>query len=474
MKKLETVRPTAEQLQIIGANDNGNLLIRGAAGSGKTTTALIRLKTLTATWVNRRRRLKSPEPVKVLVLTFNRTLKAYIEDMAKEQLSAYGPEDLTLEVSTFAKIAHRIVGCGGVGQDAQRVAKIRELSRAGNFELDVEFICDEIDYLQGRFLPDSLESYLDETRIGRGSYPRVLKPLRDKILEEIVYPYGQWKESTGFKDWNDIAIELIDAQSPEKFDIVIADECQDFSANQIRAIKNLLKQRHSLTLVLDATQRIYPRGFTWHEVGIDVDASNAFRLRRNERNTKQIARLAKSLIDGLKLDDDGTIPDFDSCNRQGPIPNVLVGKFEQQLSWVVNEVLSKIDLEKESVAFLHPKGGGWFKRYKEVLSENDIAYEEITKLETWPDSDCNVALCTLHSSKGLEFDHVVIIGLNQELTPHGTEDDDSALTNLRRLLAMGVGRAKKTVTLGYRTDQASTLFKYLDKKAYKEVDLDLF
>lgn len=46
MRILPAVPPTAEQLAILADTKPGYMLIRGAAGSGKTTTALLRLRQL--------------------------------------------------------------------------------------------------------------------------------------------------------------------------------------------------------------------------------------------------------------------------------------------------------------------------------------------------------------------------------------------------------------------------------------------
>ena len=82
MRVLQDIRPTAEQLVILRDAATGFRLIRGAAGSGKTTAALMRLRQLCAARAERRRRLGLPDPVRVLVLTFNRTLRGYVEHLA--------------------------------------------------------------------------------------------------------------------------------------------------------------------------------------------------------------------------------------------------------------------------------------------------------------------------------------------------------------------------------------------------------
>ena len=71
MRTLRSVTPTPEQLSILSRTKLGVELIRGAAGSGKTTTALLRLKSLIGSFLNRRRRENDTTPVRVLILTFN-------------------------------------------------------------------------------------------------------------------------------------------------------------------------------------------------------------------------------------------------------------------------------------------------------------------------------------------------------------------------------------------------------------------
>lgn len=465
MKVLPNIQPTPEQLQIIQRFKPGPLIIRGAAGSGKTSTALLRLRSLIGSWLKRRERLHLQEPVNLLVLTFNRTLRGYIQELAKSQVTTN--EGIVLTISTFAKWAKDLTGYASVLDDAKHRSTIQSLG--ANILLDTDFLVDEIDYITGRFLPEKFDDYVTCRRDGRGATPRVDRELRRKILDEIIMPYNKWKVKKGVIDWNDLAIKLSKKRIADGYDIIICDETQDFSANEIRAIKEQLKEDYSLTLILDAVQSIYTRGFTWSEVGISIRPENIFRLKKNYRNTVEIARLALPLLEGLRIDEDGTLPDFKQCERHGPVPKVLKGRYSQQLDYVIKYIKKEINLEKESVVFLHPKG--WFNTMKSKLEAAGFDYVTITRESAWSDGNENIALSTMHSAKGLEFDHVIIIGLNQELTPHGSEEGDDRLERLRRLLAMSIGRARKSVILGYKPDEASSLIQYLDPSTYEKIEL---
>ncbi|MDB6095992.1 MAG: ATP-dependent helicase Rep [Francisellaceae bacterium] len=61
----------------------------------------------------------------------------------------------------------------------------------------------------------------------------------------------------------------------------------------------------------------------------------------------------------------------------------------------------------------------------------------------------NVKLMTIHAAKGLEFSHVFIIGLEEELLPHKTSIEAEEIEEERRLCYVGLTRAKETLTLTY-------------------------
>ncbi|WP_207456818.1 3'-5' exonuclease [Azospirillum sp. SYSU D00513] len=465
MLALQPQRATPEQLPIISSRATGVEILRGAAGSGKTTTAILRLESLAFTFSERIQRLKLGRPVKILVLTYYRSLAGYVEELARTQLrSAPGIE---VQVSTFASWAR--LGLGNVpilNGDTQRNWA---LHFCRGIPLPSEFLLNEIDYVRGRFSRENLEHYVDADRTGRGSTPQVLRTLRPQIIAAIQqYEKHLLDNGKGCHDWHTLAHDMKNMDSLQ-YDIVIVDEAQDFSANQLRAVIKHLAEPHCLTLVIDTAQRLYPRGYTWSEIGIRN--ARYHRLEENHRNTVEIASFAAGIIDGIPLDDDATLPNIAALSRHGDKPLVLRGFYSDQLAFALRWVQDHVDLEKESVAFLKPMGGNWFRDVRTALAERGIDFIELTQNREWPQGKENVALCTMHSAKGLEFDHVIMLGLNAENLPHGEGSDDDTLLSKRRLLAMAAARARKTVMVGYKPDRASDLIEFFKPGTFKTLDV---
>ena len=98
-----------------------------------------------------------------------------------------------------------------------------------------------------------------------------------------------------------------------------------------------------------------------------------------------------------------------------------------------------------------------FKSITKNFEENNgvISLEEflleislVSDMEEHKNNNDVVTLMTVHSAKGLEFDHVFIIGLEEGLFPHSNSlDNADEVEEERRLCYVAVTRAKKTLTL---------------------------
>ena len=107
----------------------------------------------------------------------------------------------------------------------------------------------------------------------------------------------------------------------------------------------------------------------------------------------------------------------------------------------VNEVITWVER-------LYDDGDG-----KETLGEIVAHMTLMDLLERNSDEkDHNeITLMTLHSSKGLEFPYVFIVGVEEDVIPHANSlgENEQGLEEERRLMYVGITRAKQQLTLSY-------------------------
>ncbi|MBV1931581.1 MAG: UvrD-helicase domain-containing protein [Porticoccaceae bacterium] len=115
--------------------------------------------------------------------------------------------------------------------------------------------------------------------------------------------------------------------------------------------------------------------------------------------------------------------------------------------------------------------------------ETDISIEDaIAKLvlrdildrQEEESADDKVQLMTLHAAKGLEFPHVFLMGMEENLLPHRNSIDEGNIEEERRLAYVGITRARQTLTLtlAARRKQFGETFQTTPSRFLEEIPAD--
>jgi DNA helicase-2/ATP-dependent DNA helicase PcrA len=119
----------------------------------------------------------------------------------------------------------------------------------------------------------------------------------------------------------------------------------------------------------------------------------------------------------------------------------------------IDDGSEQADYKKENIEELKNVANSYVTKYTENSLE--IFLQEIALIEQEQDknqdgSGQNINMMTLHSSKGLEFPYVFMIGMEEGLLPHSRSfTDEDELEEERRLCYVGITRAKEKLYLTF-------------------------
>lgn len=470
-----------EQKRIIEAKPNGHVLVKGVAGSGKTTVAVHRIPLLLNNYCH-------GKDDKVLMVTFNKSLTRYVEyiydkiqkERESEQLTLiYQDNSNKLDIKTIDSLMFRYFKSNkkysnleitpeqdlntiileSIIQVSKLYPKVKILSPT-----NLAFIKEEIKWIKACNY-NELEVYQSVDRLGRISRkasdgPQKLRKnsdARESIFRVLELYNKKLRENNkiDFQDMALIALETAKKNKITKYTHILIDESQDLTKVQLEFIKELYNEKSysSITFVADIAQSIYPQAWltknrSFASIGFDMKGKSTS-LSKNYRTTTQIAQAAYSLIEGDEeiIEDDNFVkPSL--IDKQGVYPVCKIFKNKNEEADFITKTISKELLKEYEL-----KDIAIIARKKDQLTEMrkylDKANIPSTMFESKDEFDFNndsIKLVTMHSIKGLEFKVVIIIGLNGKIMPLNSianefEDEDVIESRDRKLLYVGMTRA---------------------------------
>ena len=467
-----------EQRKIVELEPSGHMLVKGVAGSGKTTVSIRRLPFLLNHYCHE-------EDDKILLVTFNKILLNYIryqyekvENEEEYQASFFKSNNKEVDIKTIDSIMFRYfkkyqqknkISLEIVTEQKKHSTMIKAINKIFDKHPSIKlispknsnFLLDETEWIKACNITDE-ETYQNIDRIGRatggtGTPQKILKnsSLRAAIFDLMLeYDLLLEKENlVDFKTMNIIALKEAQ-QSSDKYTHIIIDESQDLTKVQLEFLKCIYKEKEysSIMFVADNTQSIYSqswlgKGRPYSSIGYDMSGKSRT-LSKNYRTTTEISTAAFSLIEydeSIQNNVDFVKPSL--IDRKGHPPIYKYFRIsDEQLEFLKKEILSlSSDYNYSEICIL--------AREKRSL-ENAISYFEKHNIPSGilekdnPDFDSEkIKLTTIHSIKGLEFKVIFIIDLNEGIIPNTTftdmDEEETYYSDERKLLYVGMTRANE-------------------------------
>ena len=449
------------------------IIIKGAVGSGKTTIALYRMLE------------QAKKDANCLYLTYNVTL---IESATSLIKALDGKVRNGIQIRNIHRLCSEFlreeagVRLNIINDKWYRNSLISKAIKAGKgrkksklFDRDLLFWKHEIDaIIKGRAKAD-FSTYMTIERTGIGAGGGL-----DRNARELVWNvFNEYENLRGNQyDYVDFPLFVLDhmKRSPgyRKYDYVFIDEAQDFTRAMMEVAINLCKHPGNIFVVADAAQSIYQQGFRWKDVNLNVGGGNVSSLAKNHRNTIEILRAAQDLIH--------EVPDLQNCDeyiepeqssRHGLKPKIMTfEKFGDQIQWIVMDIEKRRRtgecLEKNIAIF--SKKVDDVKRIFDELRKKNIP---CTFFKDSMDINAPTVKCsTLHSSKGLEFPLVYVLGVDQKRIPgylSHLSDDEIHLREINemKLLYVGMTRAMNELIITCNSMGGSNFIHHIGKEKYQ-------
>lgn len=453
--------PEQEKFVTWALNASGPTLVKGGPGTGKSTIALYRVRSVLRTL----RAAGNPRP-RILFTTYTNALIAYSRQLLE---SLIGDEYQCVDVRTADSlsmwimasadgipriapsdelrrlIAHAMTTVTFEGTVPEQAAQLQTIQRLG-----AEYLLEEItSVIQARQLPD-VEMYLMARRGGRRLALNATQRRAIWCVSEVFTRLLAERRLLTWEQARARAEEIVrSGGGSDVYDAVIVDEAQDLDPSTLRMLVELCRAPNRLFITADANQSIYGSSFRW----TSVHESLQFRgrtgvLRANFRSTREIGEAAHSYLASGMLDYEQTEREYRHTGVLPAVHGVVSGRDEcDLLARYLPAAARECRLGVAACAVLCPseRAGRWIAA---ELTAGGLSATFMTGKNL--DLAYNgIKVITLKSAKGLEFPVVALAGFPSvypSARAGATEEQQSeVLPRERRTLFVGMTRAMRAL-----------------------------
>jgi len=245
-----------------------------------------------------------------------------------------------------------------------------------------------------------------------------------------------------------------------QYGALLIDEGHDFEAEWLKLVVQMTDpENNSLLLLYDDAQSIYKKssglGFSLSSVGVDAKGRTTI-LKLNYRNTREILEFAYSFASHYfnpQNADDDHIPLIkpEAAGISGPLPVARqFNCFTEELAYSI-ECLKKWHQQGtpwNDMALLYVSAKQGFS-IADALNDHDIPHTWLGTKQyksAYDPSVEQVTVLTIHSSKGLEFSRVIMLGVGQLAETEARKQQNA------RLLYVGMTRAQECLLMTTSND----------------------
>lgn len=438
-------------------NNSKNLLVIAGAGSGKTLTLVYKIKHLLEN------NIKSSE---ILCITFT---KEATHSLKQKLLK----ENIDIKVKTFHSLGYEIIkktkniqivkentldniimknlknyhnlnsliGANFIEIGKGKVNKLQdEIIKNSNYIIYLKDIIKTFINLfkSNNYNIESFEKFFQKNKKENFITKQIRHNKFLKLVKQIYLTYEdyiEYKKQIDFHDMINEATKIVNNEGIYPYKYIIIDEYQDTSLNKCELIKAIQNKTNAhLIAVGDDWQSIYR--FTGSNLDIFTNFTKYFpkakiiKLNRTYRNSKELLKITRKFINKNPYQIDKKI----SSNKTN-IP-IYIYYYQNNLKEVWKRIINEI---KEETL---------------VLGRNNKDINQIPYLNKY------MKYMTIHKSKGLEADKVIIINLQNTITsiPNKTKEseylkyvippiDNYPYAEERRLFYVALTRTKSSVIL---------------------------